>query len=66
MGCVVETKQDVGNLVHGLHVDNAICVDLGQGHDTLQHMIKGSHKQVLAWQCIQVQVMYAIKTCEVG
>lgn len=66
MGCVVETKQVVGNLVHGLHVDNTICVDLGQAHDTLQHMIEGSHKQVLAWQGIQVQVMYAIKTCEVG
>ena len=39
-------KQDVGNLVHGLHVGNAICVNLGEGHDTLQHMIKGSRKQV--------------------
>lgn len=48
---VAKIRQVVLNLVHGLHVDNTMCMDLryNQGHET-HHMMKGyDAKQGLAW-----------------
>ena len=51
VGYVAETRQDVGNLVHGLQMGNAICMNLGTAKVPRPYnMRKGSPaKQGLAW-----------------